>query len=44
MTMLTTQRPQVVVSMTSFPQAISFAIKAIHSLLSGSVLPDKLVL
>ena len=44
MTMLPTQRPQVVVSMTSFPQAISFAIKAIRSLLAGSVLPDKLVL
>lgn len=44
MTMLTTQRPQVVVSMTSFPQAISFAIKAVRSLLAGSVLPDKLVL
>lgn len=35
---------QVVVSMTSFPEAIPYAIKAIDSLLKGSVLPDKLVL
>ena len=35
---------QVVVSMTSFPPAISFAVKAIRSILDGSVLPDRLVL
>lgn len=35
---------QVVVSMTSFPAAISFAYQAILSILNGSVLPDKLVL
>ena len=35
---------QVVVSMTSFPAAITYAAQAIRSLLNGSVLPDKLVL
>lgn len=35
---------QVIISMTSFPAAIGFAIQAIKSLLKGSVLPDKLVL
>lgn len=35
---------QVVISMTSFPAALGYAQKAIRSLLSGSVLPDKLVL
>ncbi len=39
-----TLKQQVVVSMTSFPAAIPYAIKAIQSLLNGSVLPDKLVL
>ena len=39
-----TQKQQVVVSMTSFPKAIPFAIKAIQSLLKMSVLPDKIVL
>lgn len=39
-----TNQPQVVVSMTSFPAAISYAILAIRSILRGSVLPDKLVL
>ena len=42
--MKTTELPQVVVSMTSFPQAITFAVKALQSLLDGSVLPDKLIL
>lgn len=37
-------KPQVIVSMTSFPAAISYAERAILSLLEGSVLPDKLVL
>ena len=37
-------KPQVVVSMTSFPAAISYAAQAVQSLLDGSVLPDKLVL
>lgn len=39
-----TQKQQVVVSMTSFPAAISYAAQAIRSILNGSVLPDKLVL
>lgn len=38
------QRQQVVVSMTSFPEAIPYAVQAIHSILKGSVLPDKLIL
>lgn len=38
------QKQQVVVSMTSFPKAIPYAIHAIRSILNGSVLPDKLVL
>ncbi len=33
-----------VVSMTSFPAAIPYAVKAINSILEGSVLPDKMVL
>lgn len=37
-------QPEVVVSMTSFPQAIPYAIKAIQSILNGTVLPDRLVL
>ena len=35
---------QVVVSLTSFPAAISYATRAIQSVLGGSVLPDKVVL
>ena len=30
--------------MTSFPAAIPYAVKAVQSILNGSVLPDKLVL
>lgn len=37
-------KPQVIVSLTSFPAAISFATQAIQSILQGSVLPDKIVL
>ena len=40
----TASQPQVVVSLTSFPAAISYAEGAVRSLLRGSVLPDKLVL
>ncbi len=40
----TTHKQQVVVSMTSFPAAISFATKAIKYILGGSVLPDRLIL
>ncbi|MGN0036105.1 MAG: glycosyltransferase [Bacteroidaceae bacterium] len=35
---------EVVVSMTSFPQAISYAVQAIRSILNGSVVPDKMIL
>jgi len=38
------QKQQVVVSMTSFPEAIPYAVQAIRSILAGSVLPDKLIL
>ncbi len=34
----------VVVSMTSFPEAIPYAIEALRSILRGSILPEKLVL
>ncbi len=37
-------KQQVVVSMTSFPAAITYAAKAVRYILEGSVLPDKLVL
>ncbi|MDE6494002.1 MAG: glycosyltransferase [Bacteroidales bacterium] len=38
------QRREVVVSLTSFPAAISYATGAVKSVLAGSVLPDKVVL
>lgn len=38
------QNQQVIVSMTSFPAAITYAEKAVRSILQGSVLPDKVVL
>ena len=44
LTCLDMQKQQVVVSMTSFPEAITYAEKAIRSILDGSVLPDKVVL
>ncbi len=37
-------KPQVVISMTSFPAAIGYAAGAVRSLLAGDVLPDRLVL
>lgn len=37
-------KEQVIVSLTSFPAAITYATKAIRSILNGSVLPDKVVL
>ena len=37
-------KEQVIVSLTSFPAAIRYAIPTIQSILAGSVLPDKLVL
>lgn len=44
MTMKTPHRQQVVVSMTSFPAAISYAAQTVRYILDGSVLPDKFVL
>lgn len=38
------ERPEIVVSLTSFPEAIPYAVLAIQSILNGSVLPDRLVL
>ncbi|MCM1530957.1 MAG: glycosyltransferase [Bacteroides sp.] len=38
------QPQQVIVSLTSFPAAIHYAIGAVKSILAGSVLPDKVVL
>lgn len=37
-------KQEIIVSLTSFPAAISYAIVAIRSILSGSVLPDRIVL
>lgn len=39
-----TSKQQVIVSMTSFPAAIPYAIKAVESILNGTVLPDKVIL
>ena len=39
-----TSKQTVIVSMTSFPAAIPYAVQAVRSILDGSVLPDKLVL
>lgn len=44
MTTSTQRHPQIVVSLTSFPPAIQYAVKSVRSILNGSVLPDKLVL
>lgn len=38
------KKPQVIVSLTSFPGAIAYAPGAIRSILRGSILPDKIVL
>lgn len=37
-------KPQIIVSLTSFPAAIPYAVQAIQSVLSGSMQPDKIVL
>lgn len=37
-------KPQVVVSLTSFPAAIPYAAQAIQSILRGATLPDKVIL
>ncbi len=39
-----TSKKQVIISLTSFPAAIEYAIGAIKSVLNGSELPDKVVL
>ena len=36
--------PDIIVSLTSFPEAIPYAIKAILSIINGSILPNKIVL
>ncbi len=36
--------PQIIVSLTSFPAAIPYAVQAVESILAGSVLPDRLVI
>jgi hypothetical protein len=38
------KKPQVIVSLTSFPGAIAYAAKAVRSILEGTVLPDRVVL
>lgn len=38
------RKQQIIVSLTSFPAAIPYAVQAIRSILAGSVLPDKIVL
>ena len=35
---------KIIVSLTSFPAAIPYAVQAIRSVLRGSLLPDKVVL
>ncbi|MDE6316463.1 MAG: glycosyltransferase [Muribaculaceae bacterium] len=37
-------KPQLIVSLTSFPKAINYATQAIRSILDGSLLPDRVVL
>ena len=35
---------RIIVSLTSFPEAIPYAVQAIRSVLRGRMLPDKIVL
>lgn len=37
-------KQKVIVSLTSFPEAIPYAVQSIRSIIAGSVLPDKIVL
>ena len=37
-------KKRIIVSLTSFPAAIPYAVQAIRSILQGSLLPDKIVL
>lgn len=39
-----TAKPQTIVSLTSFPEAIPYAVTAIRTIISGTVLPDRIVL
>lgn len=39
-----TDKQRIIVSLTSFPAAIPYAVQAIRSVLNGSMLPDKVVL
>lgn len=41
---MNTPKEQVIVSLTSFPAAIPYAVQAIRSILDGSLLPDRIVL
>jgi hypothetical protein len=38
------KKEQVIVSLTSFPSAISFAVQAVKSILEGTVMPDRIIL
>ena len=38
------KREKVIVSLTSFPAAIKYAVEAVKSILAGTVLPDRIVL
>lgn len=38
------EREKIIVSLTSFPAAIPYVVNAVRSILTGSVLPDKIVL
>ena len=37
-------RPEIIVTLTSFPEAVPYAAKAIQSVLDGSLMPDRIVL
>lgn len=37
-------KPKIIVSLTSFPAALPYAVKSIQSILNGTLLPDKIVL
>lgn len=41
---MTTNKEEVIVSLTSFPPAIGYAVGAVKSILAGSVVPDRVVL
>ncbi len=41
---MNTSKHKIIVSLTSFPAAIHYAAKSVHSILKGSLLPDKIIL